>query len=288
MPLVGIFGFTFIGSKLISSKDIAVAEGRSDSFSSVEEPITKVSFPTTVEGYESGSSVHWLVGISVRCMMGFCSLSYARAYSYGIYISQQGLVDLKQENELGLELTENNIFQQIAPKESVFKENKAKNIPVFIESVEYKGKKAGYKYVEGSGYSLMNKAAAESLSVEYPSGLIRLIMLRDVKCDHVARGFGTTFKRRLKNVYEENKEFCEEFLEIIKADGNWEKGTILEVLRLPEGRMEVMIDGDKKLTLTSEAVSFALFDAYIGENGHLSSSGRKNFVERCDEIIRML
>lgn len=270
----------------------APQQSRSDSIETVEEVVTHTMFPITLFGYEYSYSVHWLLNTSVRCMLGMCSWDYARAYSYAVYISQTGLEHLKEEKQLGMELNQENIVRQLFPMPNT----KSQQLEPYIQSVCYEGRKIGYEYKERDGYYLKANVGAGvgSLPFAYPSCVLRLVMLREVKCSHVARGFDTTLKRRLQpfkvngSLSVAEQTACQEFLQVIKKDGTWKKGTVLELIRLPNGRLEVVIDGKSELLLNSEAVSFGLFDAYVGKNGHLTSQAWGELLDRTKEIIGLL
>ena len=70
--------------------------------------------------------------------------------------------------------------------------------------------------------------------------------------------------------------------------GVWKKGTVLEFLRLQEGRVAVRVNGRDALTVQSEAFSWALFDAYLGKKGHLTTPARIELLERTKEIAELL
>ena len=220
----------------------AIAQPRAESLTQKQEPFTRTTFPVNLFGFEARSSVHWLLAISVRCMLGMCSIEMARAYSYGIYMSEVGLRRLKVHMN-DKKLDENELRKFLIPE-------------------------------PGS---------------KYPSVVLRLAMLRQVKTDHVVHGFDTTLYRYMGKEYTAQEEKRVKFLDAIRDQpGNmFQKGDEIDLVRLPEGRLEVVINGETKALIESEEISKALLEAYIGPKGHLSYKARDSLIERTEELLTL-
>jgi len=147
------------------------------------------------------------------------------------------------------------------------------------------------------------------LNRSYPSLVLRLVMLHDKGGDHIAHGkyqvFGnvvlflshmTGFDRallgRIRSAQGDSKtgtgKTALRKLNRFVEKHEWKKGTILEFTRLPEGFVDVSVDGSKVLTLRSEAFSWALFDTYLGPKGHLDATGKEQLLERTKEVALLL
>eukprot|EP00511_Aplanochytrium_stocchinoi_P013628 CAMPEP_0204894298 /NCGR_PEP_ID=MMETSP1349-20130617/33347_1 /ASSEMBLY_ACC=CAM_ASM_000710 /TAXON_ID=215587 /ORGANISM="Aplanochytrium stocchinoi, Strain GSBS06" /LENGTH=373 /DNA_ID=CAMNT_0052061457 /DNA_START=1 /DNA_END=1122 /DNA_ORIENTATION=+ len=278
----------------------------SDSSSKVIEPVTGTAFPVNLFGYETTSSVHWLVGSSVRCMMNFCSFERARAYAYGLYISQESLEKLRlSSNQHPEDITEESLRGFLMPREPIELESQMKRkeslkaaVP-FIHSKSFVGRKDGYVFKrdkDGLGYYLdkQGEAIREMKGTEkYPSSVLRLIMLRDVKTDHVAHGFDRTLLWRIRDLQNEEKqgpgkEALRKFTDFLRRQKEWKKGTILDLVRLPHGMVSVRVDGVEGILLHSEMLSYAILDAYYGPKGHFSAACKEDLIERTREIITVL
>mmetsp|Transcript_722 Transcript_722/g.883 ORF Transcript_722/g.883 Transcript_722/m.883 type:complete len:391 (+) Transcript_722:333-1505(+) len=304
----GISAATISTIVFFESLKYSETEGQivSDSYASIQEPISGTNFPLNLFGYETQSSVHWLIGSSIRCMLNMCSLDFARAYSYALYISQESLEELQSKVLKHPEdVTEQSFRNFIMPKEPVGLENQIerrssiKSASKFIPNNAFAGKKEGYVYKlgeEGLGYYLdtQGDAIREMQGVKrYPSAILRLVMLHNVKGDHVAHGFDRTLLWRIRKLQNNNKsgpgkEALRHFTAFLRKEKEWAKGTVVDILRLPHGYISVRVNGKEKLELRSEILSYALLDAYYGEKGHFSKACKDDIVTRTREIINVL
>lgn len=104
-------------------------------------------------------------------------------------------------------------------------------------------------------------------------------------------GFDKTLLWRVKSVQGkagDGKEALKKLNRFIISKGVWKKGTILEFVRMPGGVLEFKVDGVRTLSLHSETISWALFDAYIGQKGHLNNECKEELLERAHEIHSLL
>lgn len=267
----------------------------------VVEPITKTAFPSMLHGYTDANSTHWLVGTSVRCMLNMCSWERARAYSYALYLSDDALVRSKDAKTI------EDMKQTLIPEEPVRRELNKKRTSLqgpkelFIPSKNWQGARPGYFFGtgdKGTGYYEDFQAEAkemfhEEYDVFYGSAVLRLVMLKDVKTDHVAHGFDRTLLHRIRKAQGDQKkglgkDTLRTFTNYLVEQKQWPKGTILEFIRLPHGKVNVRVDGKHVLSLQSEAFSWALIDAYYGDKGHMSSSCKEAVLGRAHEVLRIL
>eukprot|EP00924_Labyrinthula_sp_SR-Ha-C_P015229 maker-scaffold_9-snap-gene-12.45-mRNA-1 protein AED:0.02 eAED:0.02 QI:238/0.66/0.75/1/0.66/0.5/4/18/306 len=251
-----------IGSLTFALRDVQGDElfqkfPRSESVSFQEESKTGTKFPLTLEGYEAQDSVHWLVGHSVRCMLGFCRFEMARAYSFALYLSNEGVLRLKEEKEIGLNFTQDH-----------------EKLNEFLFPSPF-----------------MEKSADVELA--YPSTIMRLVMQRTVDASHIVHGFKTSLDRRVKAsknssfVSENDQVEIQRFLQFLTERGKWQKNDMLQLLRLPHGCIEVEINGEKDIFLQSEVLSWCLFDAFHGKSGHFQSKGKQEILERTKELVEI-
>jgi len=270
----------------------------SDSLLFVTEPVTHTKFPLTLNGYAFHDSTHWLVTSSVRCMLNLCAFEKARAYSYAVYFSSEAALACKDAK------TEQDIVDKVLPKAicSIEAESASddSDLPAFIPAKKFQGQKNGYVFKMdnsngGLGYhkdEYATVAAATSMQVSYPSLVLRLVMLHDKGGDHIAHGFDRALLGRIRSAQGDSKtgtgKTALRKLNRFVEKHEWKKGTILEFTRLPEGFVDVSVDGSKVLTLRSEAFSWALFDTYLGPKGHLDATGKEQLLERTKEVALLL
>lgn len=150
---------------------------------------------------------------------------------------------------------------------------------------------------EGTGYyrDLLSESviALENINESnYPSTVLRLVMLHDVKTEHIANGFDKGMLPRIRQAQGSKvghgKEVLREFTSFLRRQKQWSKGTFLEFLRIPGGIVVVRVDGKVELTLRSEIFSWALFDTYYGKKGHMNKQCKESVVERTKELLTVL
>mmetsp|Transcript_1329 Transcript_1329/g.4088 ORF Transcript_1329/g.4088 Transcript_1329/m.4088 type:complete len:383 (-) Transcript_1329:360-1508(-) len=305
--IVGVFAFAIAGGALSviaffeTSRCDAGDAGDADSVLHSREPITGTAFPLTLMGYSSSDSTHWLVAKTVRCMLGMCSIERARAYAYAVYFGDDAAElcgKCGSVTEAAEKLLPRRMCEIEAEDVSAQVESDAPD--AFIPASKFQGPKRGYVFkrddaLGGLGYH-KDRASLVKLASEarrgYPSIVLRLVMLRDVGGDHIAHGFDRTLLGRVREVQGSRagtgKSALRELNQFVTRRGEWKKGTVLEFLRLPEGRLSVRVDGRDELMLHSEALSWAIFDAYLGKKGHMSTAARKELLERTQEIAALI
>lgn len=272
----------------------------SDSLMTVIEPVTETKFPLTLQDYAGYGSTHWLVARTVRCMLGLCSFERARAYSYAIYFSTEAAEACKKAENMDA------VREKLLPTAPCVDEAHAgdyemDDLPDFIAATKFDGAKKGYVFKMdaqngGLGYhkDTMSRAVfavKESRETAYPSIALRLVMLRDQNGDHIAHGFDRTLLGRIRTAQENKKgpgkDALRKLTQLVGRQ-DWHKGDTLEFVRLPHGFVDVLINGDKRITLKSESFSWAVFDAYLGPKGHLTDEARKELLSRTEEIAELL
>jgi len=294
--LLSIIAFNDMARPRLEARDDD--DDLSDSLLTVTEPISGSKFPLTLESYSDPGSTHWLVTKTVRCMLGMCSLDIARAYSYAIYFSSDAAMECKDMKKL--EDVRGKVLPfEMCQIETEFGDDDAKKEPDFIEASKFSGAKPGYvfKLDDGRlGYHKDNniriyRETAKEMS--YPSLVLRLMMLRDQNADHIANGFDRTLLWRVRYAQGQNrkgkgKDALRHLTQLVKRQQSFKKGDILDFVRLPEGFVEVRVNGERKLVVQSEAFSWAIFDAYMGEKGHMSKESREELLSRVQEISSLL
>jgi len=273
-----------------------------DSVICATEPVTSTKFPLTLIGYAAPDSTHWLVAKTVRCMLGLCSIERARAYSYAVYVTDEGAKmcgELKSADEMA---------QVLLPKKVCELEMEQSNPTsnsedaAFISAHKFEGQRQGYVFKNdvangGLGYHRDQRSAEAVVGYQrasnYPSMVLRLVMLHNVAADHVSHGFDKALLGRIRQVQGgarggPGKEAVRQLNQMLNRRENLEKGLVLEFVRMPHGQVSVRVNGSPTLLLESEAFSWALFDAFLGPKGHMGSDARLEFVERTHEVVSML
>ena len=170
----------------------------------------------------------------------------------------------------------------------------------FLASKKFVGSKPGYVFkndTQGIGYyrDLQSESQMELENIQesrYPSAVLRLVMLHDVKTEHVANGFDKGMLPRIRQAQNSKvgagKDTLREFTAFLRRQKQWKKGTNLEFVRTPRGIVVVRVDGKVELTLKSEVFSWALFDTYYGKKGHMDKACKQSVVERTKELLTVL
>lgn len=286
-------------------------ESPEDSLLVAVEPVSGTKFPLALEGYSAPDSTHWLVSRTLRCMLNFCSLERARAYSYGVYLSSEAAIACKDCADAA-QVAERLLPRHICELEAQHQSESGGDVGDvgevelnFVAAPSFQGKRPGYVFKmdeEGGGLGYhkdrsgrVNRAVSNAVEelASYPSMALRLVMLRDVEGQHMAHGFDRTLLQRIRGAQGNakcgtGKTALRQLNSFIVKQGKWTKGTTLEFVRLRDGIVDVRVDGRPHLALRSEALSWALFDAYMGPKGHMSTPARMELINRTKEIASIL
>ena len=262
---------------------IALMEGNEedpdskDSLSKVIEPISGTEFPVSILQYSDPTSIHWLLCYSLRCMMNFCRFTPARAYAYAIYISQNDFPNCEKAK------TYEEIIEKILPErncqfEVLMNEKFPSQYEPFSEETHLQNSEdTTNNKKSNSNLKSISEIDDSLLPVPYPSMVLRMVMLRSADGSHIANGFKKNMQKRI-NHFEGNKpgngnRALREFIDFLESKKSWEKGTILEFIRLPEGYLKIRLnkENSSSITLKSEIFSYCLFHLYLGPKGYITS-----------------
>ncbi len=264
-----------------------------ESLVTATEPVTGTKFPLVID-----NGKYWLVSKSVRCMLNFCSLERARAYSYGLYFSSEATEACKEAK------SPSDVAEKLLPFHICEAEADTARQEVgqaFIAAPSFQGAKKGYVFKTGSeglGYYIDESGKLYEqveMEISYPSIALRLIMLHDVEGKHIAHGFDKSLLGRIrkaqgsKETGSKGKEALRQLTRMLGVynGGQWKKGTTLEFVRQPGGLVLVRVNGKESLSVRSEAFSWAVFDAYLGSQGHMGTVAKQDMLVRSREIIKL-
>lgn len=120
---------------------------------------------------------------------------------------------------------------------------------------------------------------------------IRLVMVRDVDADDMAEAFEDSLKPRIKAYTK--KQSAEQVKaatdSLAKFRGYFKKeakdGQVMQFTALPGGRLLTSIDGKAMPEIKSSALSWALFDIYLGKDP-ISDSAKEKFVKGLPSVLK--
>jgi hypothetical protein len=255
--------------------------------SNVVEPYTGVSFPDALLAPD-GSHVMRLVAHSVRCMMNLCKIEPARAYSYALYMSSAAVGKghgAASQQELYARLF------------SLAQAQEQNNSLAFISSPGFTGARAGYVFKNdklGVGY-YRDAQSEQSLPNAPPAVMLRMVLARNIDGPHMAKGFDRSMLKRVRAGQNgerkgSGKVALKEFTKFFSDKEQWAKGTTIDFLRTPAGALHVLVyepsgQVTKQIEFDSALLTWALFDTYLGEKGHLSSACQSNMVQRVNSLF---
>ncbi len=128
---------------------------------------------------------------------------------------------------------------------------------------------------------------ARLLQMDLPMSL-RLVMTRDVGGDDMAEAFDGALRPRVQQAAaERNLPGGEQALETFRGFFDVEEMTKESELLFtcfPDGRMVTRIKGEMAPELTSQALCWALFDVYLGEDP-ISGGGKKSVIGRIPALL---
>jgi len=156
---------------------------------------------------------------------------------------------------------------------------------LFIPSASWQGSKPGYVFAKrdlGLGYYLDGRSP---LQEPLPECMVRLVMLRDVEGDHLARGFDKTLEAREASVgaaIPSRHEFVRLFAMLDKVP----KDAVFDFFRDEFGRVSVAVNAAVLHVFNDPLLGWALVDAFVGPKGHLGAKGKAELVARATEIFQ--
>jgi len=241
----------------------------------VEEPLTKTRFPKGIlreaAGRDNTTTLFRLGAVSVRVMMNLTWLERARAYAFAVYLSPSA-VRAVSTNPPADALAELNPV----PKPGA---------EAFIPSASWQGSQPGYVFTNrelGLGYYLDGRSP---LQQPLPECMVRLVMLRDVDGDHLARGFDKTLEAREASVGAAIPS-RHEFVRLLAMLDKVPKDTVLDLFRDEFGRVSVVVNAAVLHVFTDPLLGWALIDAFVGPKGHLGAKGKAELVARATDIFQ--
>ncbi len=143
-----------------------------------------------------------------------------------------------------------------------------------------------------AGYSARELERDQSFYEELLKGhfgmTLRLVMTRDVDGDDMGEAFDDALRPRVRRAAEEldmpgGEEALTEFRSYFNVE-ELTKETELVFSWLPEGRLVSSVQGDVKGEIHSAALSWALFDVYLGAHP-ISKGGKKSVVSRFPQLL---
>ncbi len=119
---------------------------------------------------------------------------------------------------------------------------------------------------------------------------VRLVMARNVDADDMAEAFDDSLKPRIKGFMKkstpEETEKAMKTLETFRGlfTTKLKKKDELIFTWLPGGKLHTRIQGKDQQVITSPALTWALFDVYLGEDP-ISDGGKENFVKALPKAV---
>ncbi|MGD2135856.1 MAG: chalcone isomerase family protein [Gemmatimonadales bacterium] len=125
------------------------------------------------------------------------------------------------------------------------------------------------------------------LEMQLPMSL-RLVMTRDVDGETMADAFDGALRPRVEEAAAERNmpggvAALQEFRSFFSVDEMTEDSELLFTC-WPDGRMHTTVKGERRPELRSQALCWALFDVYLGEDP-ISGDGKKKVIRRIPEIL---
>jgi hypothetical protein len=248
---------------------------------STTEPLTKVQFKN---GVWRDTTLYRLCAVSVRIMMGLSWLERARAYAFGVYLAPSGVgaMDQAQTEEQALEL--------VNPLPLRGAKSRADSLSDFIPSPSFAGSRPGFYFTKGPkgmGYYLDKEQGSQKqrAKAQEPGVMVRLVMLRDVDGEHLARGFDKTLNARAHVV---DVKHHNEFVQFFRRISLIEKGTVIDLVRDADGVVSITANAQLLATYSDDpGLGWALVDAFLGPKGHLDKKGKAELVRSAKDLFRL-
>ena len=117
---------------------------------------------------------------------------------------------------------------------------------------------------------------------------MRLVMVRDVDADDMAEAFDDVLWPRMKERSEDEKQLSAAKIALQKFKDFFEKEAeedqVLDFTWIPGGEMYAVVDGKRHPVVKSEALCWALFDVFVGEDP-ISEDAKENIFTALREKL---
>lgn len=158
---------------------------------------------------------------------------------------------------------------------------------IYVDPAEARSRLSAYAGQSARDLERNDEFYTTLLQMQIPMSL-RLVMTRDVDGETMAEAFDGALRPRVERAAEEKNlpggvEALERFRSYFSVDEMTKESEALFTC-YPDGRMETKVRGEERPDLRSQALCWALFDVYLGEDP-ISGDGKKKVIARIPEVL---